>query len=119
MFVYSDEYGEMWPYLLEKADAKLHGSYWHLDMALPMYAMVDFTGGFCESYFGPGDGGLEGIGMDLFVVCKLSDQRGQDPQVGQDQEPLGRFVGVEGTMDKSKEMKSLKKKQRNLVDVLH
>ena len=71
------------------------------------------------------------------MVCKLSDQRVQDvwkhrwillhclgncrshPQIGQDQEPLGDLLGVEGTMNKSKEMKSLKKKQRNLVDVIH
>merc|ERR1712129_562026 len=50
LFTWSCDEGEMWPCLLEKAYAKLHGSYWHLKGGNSMAAMVDLTGGFPERF---------------------------------------------------------------------
>ena len=60
LFTYSKDEGEMWPCLMEKAYAKLQGSYSHLDGGFPLSSLVDFTGGFPERYWGPPGGVLAG-----------------------------------------------------------
>lgn len=37
--------GELWPLLLEKAWAKLHGSYQQIEAGIPMHALMDLCGG--------------------------------------------------------------------------
>ena len=71
LFTYSDDEGEVWPMLLEKAFAKLHGSYFHLSGGFTVAALEALTGGLTERYvgnLGPANPlrGTKDINKDLF-----------------------------------------------------
>ena len=72
VFNSSKEEGEVWPCLLEKAYAKLQGSYFHLNLGFSTSAMVDFSGGFPEVttkyYYRDIDAKCMVIGFRYFIV---------------------------------------------------
>ncbi|XP_060857288.1 calpain-B-like [Metopolophium dirhodum] len=69
LFVQSSTKNEFWSALLEKAYAKIHGSYEALDGGFLDVAMRDFTGGISEKY------GLDRVPANLFTIMLNSFQR--------------------------------------------
>uniref|UniRef100_A0A803JM76 Calpain 8 gene 5 n=1 Tax=Xenopus tropicalis TaxID=8364 RepID=A0A803JM76_XENTR len=66
VFVKSAQENEFWPALLEKAVAKLHGSYEAISGNSLIIALEDLTGGVCESY------SLKSAPGDLFQTIQRS-----------------------------------------------
>ena len=68
LFTYSDDKGEAWPCLVEKAYAKLHGSYMHLSGGLCITSIENLSGGISERFIGPNGPfqALTGTSIDLF-----------------------------------------------------
>ncbi|XP_025192300.1 calpain-A-like isoform X2 [Melanaphis sacchari] len=69
LFLHSANENEFWSALLEKAYAKIHGSYEALNGGFTMVAMGDFTGGVSEIYE------LNDVPPDLFTIMLNSIQR--------------------------------------------
>ncbi|CAH8491617.1 unnamed protein product [Heterobilharzia americana] len=77
LFVHSGRLTEFWPTLLEKAYAKLNGSYEALNVGLVGDAMDDLTGGLTESYTLPNaeDQGLQPPSDLDDILIKSFDRR--------------------------------------------
>ena len=69
-FNQSDDPNEMWPALVEKAYAKLHGTYGEIEGGWPKEALVDFSGGCIESI------NFEAIPENLFEIMYKAGHKG-------------------------------------------
>jgi len=97
IFTYSKDKDEFWGALLEKAYAKIHGSYEALDGGNLSDALVDFTGGVSELITLENDGGLklfeeedkktelynrifQEVSEHALVCCAIRARKGEEQQ---------------------------------------
>ena len=67
----SEDFNEFWSALLEKAYAKIHGSYDALDWGFMMDALLDMTGGCIETTFGLDNPDPKEIFQKMYKVDQL------------------------------------------------
>ncbi|XP_062872593.1 calpain-2 catalytic subunit-like [Trichomycterus rosablanca] len=87
LFVHSGNKSEFWTALLEKAYAKVNGSYEALSGGWANEALTDFTGGIGERYT------LSEAPSDLFTIMKKAVGRGY---------PLSTSISGQGAQDREK-----------------